>query len=58
VGNDVTAEGSGFGTDTNQVVFVDQEKQEQLPLMSKRAVAGRILDRMLGFLESRQGPST
>jgi phosphopantothenoylcysteine decarboxylase/phosphopantothenate--cysteine ligase len=48
----VTAEGSGFGTDTNQVVLIDEERQEQLPLISKREVAGRILDRLQGFLAS------
>ncbi|MBV8087733.1 MAG: bifunctional phosphopantothenoylcysteine decarboxylase/phosphopantothenate--cysteine ligase CoaBC, partial [Chloroflexi bacterium] len=53
VANDVTAEGSGFGTDTNQVVLIDQERDEQLPLISKREVAGRILDRVQGFLASR-----
>ena len=57
VGNDVTAEGSGFGTDTNRVVLIDEEKQEQLPLLSKREVAGRIIDRLQGFLSQRAMPS-
>jgi phosphopantothenoylcysteine decarboxylase/phosphopantothenate--cysteine ligase len=50
VANDVTAEGSGFGTDTNQVSFVHADgRVEERPLMSKRAVAEEILD----FVASR-----
>ena len=45
VANDVTAEGSGFGTDTNQVTFVfDDGRVEPFPLLTKRDVAERILD--------------
>lgn len=44
VANDVTAEGAGFGTDTNLVTLVTREGQTALPLMSKREVAGRIWD--------------
>jgi phosphopantothenoylcysteine decarboxylase / phosphopantothenate---cysteine ligase len=51
VGNDVTAAGSGFGTDTNQVVIVDWTgASEALPLLSKREVADRILDRALKLI--------
>jgi phosphopantothenoylcysteine decarboxylase/phosphopantothenate--cysteine ligase len=46
VGNDVTAEGSGFGSDTNQVVLIAAQSAEQLPLMPKSEVAARILDRV------------
>ncbi|MFN8508766.1 MAG: bifunctional phosphopantothenoylcysteine decarboxylase/phosphopantothenate--cysteine ligase CoaBC [Dehalococcoidia bacterium] len=47
VANDVTAAGSGFGTDTNQVtMFHDDGRIEELPLMSKYAVAHAILDRV------------
>jgi phosphopantothenoylcysteine decarboxylase/phosphopantothenate--cysteine ligase len=53
VANDVTKEGSGFGTDTNQVTFIDQEGPHDLPLMTKRDVAGHILDRMQGLLAER-----
>ena len=42
--NDVTEKGSGFGTDTNRVTFVRKDGTvERLPLMSKLAVAGRIV---------------
>lgn len=45
VANDVTQKGCGFGTDTNRVTFVFPDgTQKKLPLMTKRAVAKRILD--------------
>jgi phosphopantothenoylcysteine decarboxylase/phosphopantothenate--cysteine ligase len=48
VANDVTAAGSGFGSDTNRVILLDRTGQtEELPLLPKRDVADRILDRML-----------
>jgi phosphopantothenoylcysteine decarboxylase/phosphopantothenate--cysteine ligase len=51
VANDVTAAGSGFGTETNQVtVFHADGRMEELPLMSKYAVAHAILDRVAARL--------
>ena len=51
VANDITAEGSGFGTDTNKVLLVDGAGNvEDLPLMSKHGVADRILDRVRELL--------
>ena len=48
VANDVSAVGSGFGTETNQVtIFHDDGRSEELPLLSKYAVAHAILDRVL-----------
>ncbi|MFC5401851.1 bifunctional phosphopantothenoylcysteine decarboxylase/phosphopantothenate--cysteine ligase CoaBC [Cohnella soli] len=45
VANDVTAEGAGFGIDTNVVsVYGPAGLVEKLPLLSKKDVAGRILD--------------
>lgn len=45
--NDVTEPGSGFGTDTNRVVIVDSTGEtEQWPLLEKREVASRLLDRI------------
>jgi phosphopantothenoylcysteine decarboxylase / phosphopantothenate---cysteine ligase len=45
VGNDVTAEGSGFGSETNAAVLVDRTgRVTELPLMTKRKLADRILD--------------
>ena len=47
VANDITASDSGFGTDTNRVTIIDRKgKVENLPLMSKREVADKILDRV------------
>ena len=47
VANDITAEGSGFGSDTNQVTFIDRYMQvEELPLLTKYDVSNRILDRV------------
>jgi len=44
VANDVSERGSGFGTDTNRVAFVRADGSvERLPLMTKLAVAGRIV---------------
>ncbi len=45
--NDVTESGSGFDTDTNKVTIIDKEREIELPLMSKDAVADAILDRMI-----------
>lgn len=51
VANDVTAEGSGFGTDTNQVtLFHADGSVEALPIMSKYEVALGILDRVKTLL--------
>ena len=49
--NDITAEDSGFGVDTNRVVLLDREgNQEALPLMSKYDVGCAILDRVTNYL--------
>jgi phosphopantothenoylcysteine decarboxylase/phosphopantothenate--cysteine ligase len=51
VANDITDPESGFGADTNKVTIIDKKgKAESLPLMSKREVAERILDRVAGML--------
>jgi len=47
VANDITATDSGFDVDTNRVTIIDREgKTEELPLMSKREVAERVLDKV------------
>jgi phosphopantothenoylcysteine decarboxylase/phosphopantothenate--cysteine ligase len=48
--NDVTEEGSGFGSDSNKVTLLDREGKEELPLMSKYEVAARILDRVVSLI--------
>lgn len=50
VANDVTQEGAGFSVDTNRVTLIDREREEALPLMSKREVADKILDRVVGMM--------
>ena len=48
VGNLLDGESSGFGTDTNRVVFFYRNgDREQLPLMDKDMVAHVLLDRIL-----------
>jgi len=50
VANDITAEGSGFGSETNQVTLIDRDLVvEELPLLSKYDVSNRILDRVIGL---------
>lgn len=54
VANDITAAGSGFGVDTNKVTLIDRDgKVDSLPLLTKREVADRILDRVVGLLTKR-----
>lgn len=49
VANDVS-EGRAFGTEDNEVLFVDAEGVEELPLMSKERLADAVLDKALQFL--------
>ena len=52
VANDITNPESGFDADTNKVTIIDKDgKVEGLPLMSKREVAERILDRVVRLLK-------
>ncbi|MFC2065933.1 bifunctional phosphopantothenoylcysteine decarboxylase/phosphopantothenate--cysteine ligase CoaBC [Chloroflexota bacterium] len=54
VANDITAADSGFDADTNKVTLIDRDgKIEELPLMSKREVANRILDRVTQLLAEK-----
>ena len=51
VANDVTIQGSGFGADTNKVVLIGRDGQEDdLPLMTKHEVAGKVLDWVEGHI--------
>jgi phosphopantothenoylcysteine decarboxylase/phosphopantothenate--cysteine ligase len=55
VANDITVADSGFGVDTNKVTLIDKKGNiEDLPLMSKREVAERVLDRVVGMLGSKK----
>ena len=49
VANDVSS-GVGFGTPDNRVWLVEPGSEQELPLLSKRQLAGRILDRVAQLL--------
>lgn len=54
VANDVTEPGSGFATDTNRVTIFDRAGgRDAWPLISKRDVADRLLDRIARALDER-----
>jgi phosphopantothenoylcysteine decarboxylase / phosphopantothenate---cysteine ligase len=54
VANDVTREGAGFDVDTNVAVLVGRDGAvEELPVMTKRALADRILDAALALRRAR-----
>ena len=54
VANDITDKDSGFGVDTNKVTLIDRDgKIESLPLLTKREVADRILDKVVGLLSKK-----
>ena len=53
VANDITEPESGFGADTNRVVFIDKDlRVEELPLLTKYDVGNRILDRVKDLFRS------
>jgi phosphopantothenoylcysteine decarboxylase/phosphopantothenate--cysteine ligase len=52
VANDITETDSGFAVDTNKVTLIDKQGNvTELPLMTKREVADKILDRVAGLLK-------
>lgn len=54
VANDITAENSGFGVDTNKVFLLEPKGEvKELPLLMKSEVADRILDRVGELLAHR-----
>jgi phosphopantothenoylcysteine decarboxylase/phosphopantothenate--cysteine ligase len=56
VANDITDPSSGFGVDTNKVTLIDKQgKLEDLPLLTKREVADRILYRVVELLGKKAG---
>ena len=58
VANDVSEPGSGFGTETNRVVILGADgSRDELPLLSKRDVADRLLDRVVALLDDRTTPA-
>jgi phosphopantothenoylcysteine decarboxylase/phosphopantothenate--cysteine ligase len=56
VANDVAGAQTGFAVDTNAVTMIDRSGQrDSVPLMSKDAVADRILDRVVALKQQRAG---
>jgi len=54
VANDVTAKGSGFGTDSNRVTIIGKDgKAKSLPLLHKKEVADKVLDKVAKLLTER-----
>ncbi|HEX6279951.1 MAG TPA: bifunctional phosphopantothenoylcysteine decarboxylase/phosphopantothenate--cysteine ligase CoaBC [Pyrinomonadaceae bacterium] len=47
VANDITKEGAGFNTDTNIATILTGSSEQELPLMSKRELADKILDEVV-----------
>ncbi|MCR5211531.1 MAG: bifunctional phosphopantothenoylcysteine decarboxylase/phosphopantothenate--cysteine ligase CoaBC [Lachnospiraceae bacterium] len=44
--NSVKQEGAGFSVDTNVLTFITKDEMTELPIMSKKACADKILDRL------------
>ena len=52
VANDVTRPGAGFDVDTNIAELITRQDRRELPLMTKRALADAILDRVMELREA------
>lgn len=53
IANDVTAQGAGFGTDTNIVTIYKKDDAIALPMMTKEEVANRIFDEIMKQEEAK-----
>ncbi|MGD9587923.1 MAG: bifunctional phosphopantothenoylcysteine decarboxylase/phosphopantothenate--cysteine ligase CoaBC [Pyrinomonadaceae bacterium] len=49
IANDITAKGAGFNSDTNIATMITRSSESELPLMSKREMADKILDEILNL---------
>ena len=58
VANDVSAKGSGFDVETNQVTLISEAGSEPLPLMAKTGVASVVVDRLEALLLRQPAPAT
>jgi len=59
VANDITASDSGFGADTNRVTIIDRVgRVDSLPVLPKREVADKILDKVAELLPKPEIPMT
>lgn len=55
--NEVSQPGIGFDSDENAVTIVTRAGEEQVPRMSKRKIAERVLDAVVELMRSRAGVS-
>jgi phosphopantothenoylcysteine decarboxylase/phosphopantothenate--cysteine ligase len=55
VANDITAPDAGFEVDTNRVTLLDAGGAQELPLLSKAAVAEAVLERVVTILGTKEG---
>ena len=56
VANDITDPDCTFGSDNNKVTLIGKTgKAENLPMMSKREVANKVLDRVVGLMGKKVG---
>jgi phosphopantothenoylcysteine decarboxylase/phosphopantothenate--cysteine ligase len=56
VANDVSEPNAGFDSDQNRVLLIEpQGREEELPLLPKREVAERVLDRVVELLKVTRG---
>lgn len=52
VGNDVSKEGSGFGSDTNEIVMIKKDGSiRPLPILSKEQAANEILEEVMDMMK-------
>ena len=49
--NSLRDAGAGFGVDTNKVTLIDRNGRQELPLLSKRETAERIVDKIETILK-------
>lgn len=52
IANDITKAGAGFNTDTNIATIISHTSETELPLMSKRELADKILDEVVRLRHS------
>ena len=52
VANNLKVAGAGFGTDTNVVTMIRENKETELPIMSKDEVASAIFDEILSKMQA------
>jgi len=50
IANDITQKNGGFASENNQVSIISKNNVEELPLMSKRELAGLIIERLSDIL--------